>query len=72
MRLKTQAWLAVFFAVLSLQAQTNVPTRPISLKQCIQLALENNFDIAIGRYEPQLRSYALGGSYSYYDPQFTV
>ena len=72
MRLKTELWLAVFFAVLSLQAQTDVPTRPISLKQCLQLALENNFNIAIGRYEPQLRSYALGADYSYYDPQFTV
>ena len=72
MRLKTQAWLAVFFAVLSLQAQTSVPTRPISLKQCIQLALENNFNITIGRYETQLRSYALGGDYGYYDPQFAV
>jgi outer membrane protein TolC len=72
MRLKTQAWLAVFFAVLSLQAQTNVPVRPISLKQSVQLALENNFDIAISRYEPQLQSYALGADYSYYDPEFRL
>jgi outer membrane protein len=70
MRLKLCAWLAVFSAVLSLQAQTNIPVRPISLNQAVQLALENNFDIAISRYEPQLQSYALGSDYGYYDPQF--
>lgn len=72
MRLKTYAWLAVFFVGLSLQAQTNVPTRPISLKECVRLALENNFDIAISRYEPQIRGYALGADYGYYDPEFRV
>ncbi|HKQ37717.1 MAG TPA: TolC family protein [Verrucomicrobiae bacterium] len=72
MRLKTYAWLTAFFAVLSLQAQTNVSIKPISLRQCVQLALENNFDIAIARYRPQIRAYRLGGAYGYYDPEFRV
>ncbi|HTD87905.1 MAG TPA: TolC family protein [Candidatus Binatia bacterium] len=72
MRLKIYVWLGVFAAVLSLPAQTNVPIRPISLQQCVQLALEHNFDIAIRRYDPQIQSYALGGDYGYYDPEFRV
>src|SRR5215210_2465176 len=72
MRLKVHAWLAVFFAVMSLQAQTNLPTKPLSLKQAIDLAVENNFDIAISRYQPRLASYRLGADYGYYDPEFRV
>ena len=72
MRLKLYVWLTLFSAVLSLQAQTNVPVRPISLRQAVQLALENNFDIAIERYEPQIQSYQLGADYGYYDPIFRV
>src|SRR5688500_2888390 len=74
MRLKTHTWLAVFCTVLSLQAQvqTNGPTRPITLQECIRLALENNFTIAIERYQPRLQAYALGADYGYYDPVFSV
>lgn len=70
MRLKAQIWMAAFCTALSLQAQTNGPTKPISLQECIRLALENNFTVAIERYRPRLAAYALGGSYSYYDPVF--
>ena len=73
MRPKLYLWLAAFFMVLSLQAQTNVvPTRPLTLKQAVQLALENNFDITISRYEPQLEAYKLGADYGYYDPEFST
>jgi hypothetical protein len=72
MRLKAQIWMAAFCTALSLQAQTNGPTKPISLQECIRLALENNFTVAIERYGPRLAAYRLSAEYGYYDPVFRV
>jgi outer membrane protein len=72
MRLRVEIWIGLLCTVLSLQAQTNPVTKPISLQECIRLALENNFDIAIERYRPRLAAYNLGADYGYYDPIFSI
>jgi outer membrane protein TolC len=61
-------------ACLSLSAQAQAPagkSRPLSLKDCIQIALEHNLDLQIERFNPQASMYNLNGYYSYYDPLFT-
>src|SRR5688572_28749735 len=72
MRLLTQTVLALFCLAQSLhgQIETNRPTRPMTLDQAIKLALENNLQIARARFEPQLASFRLTGSYGFYDPVF--
>jgi outer membrane protein TolC len=44
--------------VLSLQTQASVPTDalPLSLRECIALALERNFDIVIEGFNPKIRA----------------
>ena len=49
---------------------TNNAVRPLSLQQCIDLALEHNLDLQIERYSPQIAQFALSGSYAAYDPMF--
>ncbi|HOA60889.1 MAG: TolC family protein [Verrucomicrobia bacterium] len=46
-------------------------SRPISLEECISLALEHNLDLQIERLNPLMRNLDLWGSYSAYDPTFT-
>lgn len=46
-------------------------SRPISLEECISLALEHNLDLQIERLNPSMRNLDLWGSYSAYDPTFT-
>jgi hypothetical protein len=60
-------------------AQTNVTTqaantvvRRISLQETIQLALQYNLALQIERLAPELSRFNLAGSYSYYDPTFTL
>lgn len=48
---------------------TNQATRPLSLPEAIQMAVEHNYTIAIARYEPAISQYQLSGSYSYYEPK---
>ncbi len=45
-------------------------TRPLSLEQCIQLALEHNLDIQIQRYNPIIDQHTLDLSYAGYEPTF--
>ena len=47
---------------------TNKPSRPLSLNDCIELALKHNFTIQIARFNPNLARYTLWGSYGVYDP----
>lgn len=48
------------------------PLRPLSLQECIRLALEHNFRLQIERWNPIRFQYQLAGSYGYYDPVLRV
>lgn len=65
-------WLPVVLAgALTALAAPDAPqAKSLSLPDCIQLALQNNLDLAIERYNPQLALYGLNGSYGGYDPGF--
>jgi outer membrane protein len=52
-------------------AQTNPPAgRPMSLQDCFAAALQNNFNVRIERYNPQVAQLNLSAAYAGYDPQF--
>src|SRR5438128_4669255 len=66
------ALLPAIFAVHCSLAQTSELTpRFLSLKECIELALEHNFDLQIERYAPEIARFNLSSSYGDYDPVFT-
>src|SRR5438034_1850780 len=46
-------------------------TRALTLEECIQTALQHNFDVQIKRYNPEIARYNLNSSYSGYDPTFS-
>jgi outer membrane protein TolC len=53
--------------------QTNTPgtvlnTRPITLQEALDLALQHNYDVQIQRFLPDIARFTLGGSYGAYDP----
>jgi HAE1 family hydrophobic/amphiphilic exporter-1 len=60
------------------QTATNAPganpgaSREMSLQDCIQEALQHNFDLQIQRYTPQLSLYNLRADYGGYDPTFNI
>jgi outer membrane protein TolC len=60
-------WAA--FASVGAKAETN-SVRPLSLKDCMQIALEHNLAIKIERIAPQIAEHQLRVSYSAYDPTF--
>jgi outer membrane protein TolC len=62
--------LAVALFALSL-ACTSAAPRPVSLADCIQLALEGNLDIQIQRFDPQFRANDLKIAYAGYEPAFS-
>ena len=47
-----------------------ITQKPISLEDCIQLALQHNFDIRLQRYGPRLSTLDLSTAYAPYDPTF--
>lgn len=49
---------------------TNVNARVLTLEQCLQLALQNNLDIQLQRYNPLLAQYTLNGDYAAWEPVF--
>jgi len=55
-------------------AQTNAPgnVRQLSLKDCIQLALQHNLDLQIDRYNPEIAQYNLKVNYGAYDPVLSI
>ena len=58
---------------LTASAQTNAPQmRPLSLADCIEVALGHNFDVKIKRYNPELAQYTLSADYGAYEPTFNV
>lgn len=57
---------------IGLQGQTNAPqVRRLSLEDCIQIALEHNFNVQIQRLNPDLARYSLNATYGAYDPNFS-
>lgn len=44
--------------------------KPVSLDECIQLALQKNLDIRISRFAPELTQLSLEATYGAYDPNF--
>jgi outer membrane protein TolC len=52
-------------------AQTNFTVRALSLKECIEIALKQNLDIRIQRYEPAIARYELNLAYAAYEPVLT-
>ena len=64
-----------FFTALVAVAQTgthNVASHPMSLSDCIQQALQHNFDVQIEHYNPQISLYNLHAAYNGYDPTFNI
>ncbi|MCZ7638857.1 MAG: TolC family protein [Verrucomicrobia bacterium] len=47
-------------------------TRPLTLEDSIQMALEKNLDIRIQRLGPQIARYSVSGSYSAYEPTLSA
>jgi outer membrane protein len=66
--------LGIFASVMLLTANASeIPSGAVTLEQCIQLALENNLDVRIGYYGPQLAELSLKRLYgSQYDPRLQL
>ena len=67
--------LFIFLAAFTAAAQTGtntIATRAMSLPDCIQQALQQNFDVQIERYQPQISLYNLRAAYGGYDPTFNI
>ncbi len=74
---KPMRTIAIFAAslltsLLPTLAQTSTNTvREMSLQECVQQALANNFDVQIGRFDPRIAGYNFERiRASYYDPVF--
>ena len=67
----TLAGLCVAAVAASAQT-TNSITTSLTLEECIQTALQHNFDIQIKRYAPELARHTLNASYAGYDPTFSL
>jgi len=52
--------------------ETNAGPRAMSLQDCIQQALQHNFDVQIQRYNPQVARYNLQAAYGGYDPTLSA
>src|SRR5262245_15148490 len=62
----------LFVAIVSASAQTtNSITTSLTLQECIQTALQHNFDVQIKRYTPEIARYNLNATYGGYDPTFS-
>lgn len=51
---------------------SSVIRRTLSLRDCISMSLENNLDLKIERYEPEIAEYRLRASYGVYDPVVSI
>jgi outer membrane protein TolC len=57
----------------AMAAETNaVAPRAMALQDCIQSALQHNFDVQIERYNPQISLYNLNAAYAGFDPTFNI
>jgi outer membrane protein len=66
------ASLIFLIALAGAVAQTNSPARVMSLQDCIQAALQHNFDVQIQRYSPEIALYGVNGAYAGYDPTLNI
>jgi outer membrane protein len=66
------ASLKLYASAITTGSGTNQAVRAISLQESIQLALQHNLGLQIERLSPQIARFDLAGSYSYYDPAFTL
>src|SRR5258706_10288800 len=53
-------------------ADTNTFPRPLSLSECIHLALEHNLDVKIARFEPEIAHQNVSVAYAAYEPTFEI
>jgi outer membrane protein len=65
--------LVATFAVASLSvlAQSTPAVRTLSLQECIQMALKQNVDLEIERYNPQIARFDLRSAYGGWDPKIS-
>jgi outer membrane protein len=61
--------VAVLAVIGSAASAQSGPERIITLEECILTALEQNLDVQIVRYEPDISRYGLRGAYGVYDPE---
>jgi outer membrane protein TolC len=81
MKAKTSLGLVMLVLAVTAGAQTNSVTtnspsarglRPLSLRDCLDLALRRNFDVQIARLNPPVARYDLSAAYGFeYDPVFS-
>src|SRR6266404_3657401 len=69
-------WLFLLFLAMGARAQTtndtNVLTRPISLEESIELALQHNLDVQISRVHIDVARYNLSIAYADWDPSLSA
>ena len=53
-------------------AMSTAATRPMSLEDCIQEALQHNLDVQISRYDPQIQLFTVRTFYGGYDPTLNL
>jgi len=51
---------------------TNSTSRPVTLQDCIEMAIQHNLDVQIQRIYPEMMRYSLSASYGAYDPTFSL
>ena len=73
--MKVISILAVLIGTsMAVWAQTNDSdqvVRQLSLQDCIQMTLQNNLDLQVDRYNPQIAQSQLGAAYGGYDPSLS-
>jgi outer membrane protein TolC len=72
MQIKKQVWLAFSLAAAAAVAQTDTrPIREISLEECVEMALKNNFTLQIDRFEPKISEWNVNQAKAAYDPNLS-
>ena len=72
MRLLTSFSILLAASALTIQAADNTTNRPISLQECIEMALKNNLALRIERINPQIALYKLGENRAGYEPSLSL
>src|SRR5437870_5380882 len=67
-------WIILLSVSLAALGQTNAPTklRELSLQDCIQMALKNNLDLQVDRFDATIPLYTLRAAYGDYDPALSL
>ena len=64
--------LAGFAAPLAAQTNTAPAARQLSLQDCLQLAIRNNLDLHVARFDAALPVFTLSAAYGAYDPTLSL